>query len=307
MRHALTSLLLATVLAGGTACAQTGEEGTADAPEVAQTQAADLPPSNDWRAVDPDDLVLIETQYGTTALELNISFAPNHTERFREMVRAGAYDGEYFYRVIDRFVAQAGLKDEDQISAWPPLRNENDRPSSFEPFIKLGNDDLFAQTVGHTGTGFAMARDTELAREWLLHCPGAVAMARDTDPDSGGTEFYIVLDAQRYLDRNLTVFARVIDGMEYIQKLERGNRAIESGVIQSPRTGDQMRRVRIAADIPEAERPTYLVMRARTGAFEAAKTAKRNRNEPFFYRTPPHPPSWTSAISKCRSGKWSRG
>jgi peptidylprolyl isomerase len=286
MRNALTSLLLAGLFVGGTACAQTGEEGNQPKREAA-AQTASLPASNDWRAVDPDDLVLIETQYGTTALELNISFAPNHSKRFREMVRAGAYDGEYFYRVIDRFVAQAGLNDGDQISAWPPLRNENDRSSSFEPFIKLGNDDLFAQTVGHTGTGFAMARDTEMAREWLLHCPGAVAMARDTDPDSGGTEFYIVLDAQRYLDRNLTVFARVIDGMEYIQKLERGNRAIESGVIQPPRTGDEMRRVRIAADIPEAERPTYLVMRARTDAFEAAKTAKRNRNEDFFYRPPP--------------------
>jgi len=288
MRNVFTSILMAGFLATGTACAQNGSEAAIEATDAAaQTAAPALAPSADWRAVDPDDLVLIETEYGTTALELNISFAPNHAKRFREMVRAGEYDGEYFYRVIDRFVAQAGLKDEDQISAWPPLRNENDRPSSFEPFIKLGNDDLFAQTVGHTGTGFAMARDTELAREWLLHCPGAVAMARDTDPDSGGTEFYIVLDAQRYLDRNLTVFARVIDGMEYIQKLERGNRAIESGVIQPPRTGDEMHRVRIAADIPEAERPTYLVMRTRTDAFEAAKTAKRHRNEDFFYRTPP--------------------
>ncbi len=287
MRNALISLLLAACLASAAACAQTGDEGTADTRNVAQAQTADLPPSDNWRAVDPDDLVLIETRYGTTALELNISFAPNHAKRFRELVRAGFYDGEYFYRVIDRFVAQAGVQDDERAADWPPLQNENDRPSSFEPFIKLGNDDLFAQTVGHTGTGFAMARDTQMAREWLLHCPGAVAMARDNDPDSGTTEFYIVLDAQRYLDRNLTVFARVIDGMEYIQKLERGNRAIESGVIQPPATGDQMRRVRIAADIPEAERPAYLVMRTRTSAFEAAKTAKRLRTEPFFYRTPP--------------------
>ncbi len=290
MPNLLTSILAAALLTVGTACAQTGGEGSSEAAQSTAQTTAQTPaplPASDWREVDPDDLVLIETQYGTTALELNISFAPRHAKRFRELVRAGFYDGEYFYRVIDRFVAQAGVQHDERMEGWPPLRNENDRASSFEPFIKLGNDDLFAQTVGHTGTGFAMARDTELAREWLLHCPGAVAMARDTDPDSGSTEFYITLDAQRYLDRNLTIFARVIDGMQYLQKLERGNRAIESGVIQPPRTGDEMRRVRIASDMPEAERPTYLVMRTRTDAFEAAKTARRVRTADFFYRTPP--------------------
>ena len=75
--------------------------------------------------------------------------------------------------------------------------------------------------------------------------------------------------------------------MQYIQKLERGDRAIASGVIQAPNTGDEMLSVRIAADIPEAERPTYLVMRTRSEAFEAAKSAKRHRTEEFFYRTPP--------------------
>ena len=68
--------------------------------------------------------------------------------------------------------------------------------------------------------GFAVARDADLGREWLLHCPGAMAMARDDDPDTGSTEFYIVLDAQRYLDRNLTVFGRVLSGMEHIQALQ---------------------------------------------------------------------------------------
>lgn len=283
MRRFVTCAAMASLMLGGTACAQNAQEPEAPATTVAQAR----PVANHWREVDPDDLVLIETVHGVTVLELNISFAPRHSKRFREMVRAGAYNGEYFYRVIDGFVAQAGLQDEAKISEWSPMRNENDRSLSFEPFTPLGNDDLFADTVGHTGTGFAMARDTTLAREWLLHCPGAVAAARDNDPDSGGTEFYITLDAQRYLDRNLTVFARVIDGMQYLQKLERGDRAIASGVIQAPNRGDQMISVRLASDIPQAERPTYLVMRTRSDAFEAAKTARRVRTAEFFYRTPP--------------------
>ena len=283
MRKFATFAAAASLMFGGVACAQSAQERES----VVASAAQSAPAESHWREVDPDDLVLIETVHGTTALELNISFAPKHAKRFRQMVRAGAYDGEYFYRVIDGFVAQAGLQDEDKISEWPPLDNENDRSLSLEPFTPLGNDDLFAQKVGHTGTGFAMARDTELAREWLLHCPGAVAMARDNDPDSGGTEFYVALDAQRYLDRNLTVFARVIDGMQYLQKLERGDRAIASGVIQAPNTGDEMISVRLGSDIAEADRPTYLVMRTRSDAFEAAKTARRVRTADFFYRTPP--------------------
>ncbi|MEO1476366.1 MAG: peptidylprolyl isomerase [Pseudomonadota bacterium] len=259
------------------------EPESADA-EITVPEDIDSP---DWRDVHAEDLVLLETARGVIAIELNISFAPNHAERFRDLIRAGVYDGEYFYRVIDGFVAQAGVQDEAKMEGWPDLRNENDRSASFEPFVPLGNADLFTDLVGHTGTGFSMARDKELGREWLLHCPGAVAMARDGHPDSGGTEFYIVLGPQRYLDRNLTIFGRVIDGMEHVQSLERGNRSIESGVIQPPRTGDEMISVRIAADLPEAERPRFQVMQTRTEAFEAAKRARRVRNEGFFYRKPP--------------------
>lgn len=274
-------------LANGTAQPDAG----LDAGEVL---AADLlveplpaPDTEIWREVNPEDLLLITTRHGVTAIELNISFAPNHAARMRELARIGFYNGEYFYRVIDGFVAQAGVQHDERMTDWSPLANENDRDWGFEPFAPLGNEDLFAPVVGHSGTGFAMARDPELAREWLLHCPGAIAMARDDAPDTGSTEFYIVLDAQRYLDRNLTVFGRVIDGMEHIQALQRGDRAIESGVIQPPHTGDEILSVLIAADLPEADRPHYYVMRANRPSFEDAKTAKRVRREAFFYRRPP--------------------
>lgn len=256
-------------------------------PEAAAEPVSSPETEGNWRAVDAENLLLIETRYGVTAIELNQDFAPAHVAQIRKLTRAGAYDGAFFYRVIDGFVAQAGLQDETATEAWPTLENENDRALSEAAYTPLGNDDLFAGDVGHSASSFAMARDEALGREWLLHCPGAMAMARDADPDSGSTEFYIVLDAQRYLDRNLTVFGRVIDGMQYIQKLERGDRAIESGVIQAPRTGDKMISVRIASDIDEADRPGFEVMQPGTGAFETAKADKRVRSDPFFYRTPP--------------------
>ncbi|MEM6412206.1 MAG: peptidylprolyl isomerase [Pseudomonadota bacterium] len=263
---------------------------TVEEPALATEEAMETPEDVDapyWREVHAEDLVLVQTRHGVTAIELNISFAPNHAKRFRDLARAEFYDGEYFYRVIDGFVAQGGVQDVERVESWPALANENDRPLSFEPFVPLGNDDLFTDLVGHTGTGFATGRDREMGREWLLHCPGALAMARDTGPDTGSTEFYIVLGPQRYLDRNLTIFGRVIDGMEYIQALERGDREVESGVIQPPRTGDGILSVRIAADVPETDRPVYQVMKTRTDQFEAAKQSRRVREEDFFYRKPP--------------------
>ena len=238
-----------------------------------------------WRDIAPEDLVLITTAHGTTVLELHSEAAPRHAERIRAMIRAGDLDGVYFYRVIDGFVAQLGPNGNTS-QAWGTLKNENERPLDPLPFIPFGNDDLYAPSVGHDKRGFAMAQDETLGKEWFLHCPGAIAMARGNDPDSATTEFYIALDAQRYLDRNLTVFARVIDGMQYIQKVERGDEKIASGVIQPPRTGDKVISVRISSDLPAATRPAYQVQRPGTGLFEGEKRAARIRTSPFFYNRP---------------------
>ncbi|GAB5457019.1 MAG: peptidylprolyl isomerase [Henriciella sp.] len=257
-------------------------EDTIEAEPLIEAPAA--PPT--YRPVDPENLLLIETLHGQVAVELNSDFAPAHSAQMRMLARDMAYDGTAFYRVIDGFVAQGGLQDEDAIAAYPNLTNENDRPMSESGFVPLGNADLFAPIVGHID-GFAVGRSETLGTEWLLHCPGAMAMARGEDPDSGGTEFYIVLDAQRYLDRNLTVFGRVLDGMEHLQALKRGERENGNGVIKAPEKGDAIISIRVAADLPEDTRPAYEVMDVSGEAFETAKQAKRVRDETFFYRKPP--------------------
>ena len=261
-----TLILGALALSVAAACqAQDAIETTVTEDEIASALAPD------WRDVSPENLILIETEYGDIVIELNPDFAPNHANQFRQLVRDDVYNGIHFYRVIDAFVAQGGLQEDALIEPFPTLINENDRPLSDAPFIPLGNADLFAPIVGHIN-GFAVGRSESLEKEWLLHCPGALAMARDTDPDSGGTEFYIVLDAQRYLDRNLTIFGRVIDGMQYVQKLKRGVRAIESGVIQAPDVGDEILSMTVAADMDEMIRPKYQVQAMPSQAFEDAKT-----------------------------------
>ncbi|MEO1322240.1 MAG: peptidylprolyl isomerase [Pseudomonadota bacterium] len=278
----MRSLLFGALALIGSAACQT--QGAVETTVTEAEIASALMPV--WRDVSPENLILIETRYGDIVVELNTDFAPNHANQFRQLVRDDVYNGIRFYRVIDAFVAQGGLQDDEAIEPFPTLENENDRPISDAKLVPLGNADLFAPIVGHID-GFAAGRSQSLEREWLLHCPGALAMARDTDPDSGSTEFYIVLDAQRYLDRNLTIFGRVIDGMQYVQKLKRGDRAVGNGVIQAPEVGDEILSMTVAADMAEAIRPKYQVQAMPSQAFEDAKTAKRVRDEDFFYRKPP--------------------
>lgn len=242
--------------------------------------------NSSYREVYPENLLIMTLESGEVVIELNEDFAPGHVEQMRELISSGIYDGERFYRVIDGFVAQGGLEVDERIEVYPTLTNENERMASDEDFVPLGNEDLFAPVVGHLD-GFAVGRNPEAGTEWLLHCPGAMAMARGVDPDSGSTEFYIVLDAQRYLDRNLTVFGRVLSGMEHIQALKRGDRAIESGVIQRPERGDEILTARLAVNIPEEERPRWEVLETTSEDFEAFKTRLRVRTDEFFYNTPP--------------------
>ncbi len=243
--------------------------------------------ADEWRKVDPENLVVMDTNYGRILIELAPEFAPKHVERFRALVRAKFYDNKSFYRVIDGFVAQGGIGegDDKKLPEWPPLKAEFDQKITGDtPFTPLGSPDLFAKEVGHI-EGFPVGRDWDDGRMWLVHCPGTVAMARDTDPDTGGTEFYIPIGhAPRRLDRNLTAFGRVLEGMQYVQKLNRGDPKVDSGVIKEEAKRDPILRARMAADIPAAERPRIEVMDTASKAFEEFKAQRRNPAPDFYKR-----------------------
>ena len=243
--------------------------------------------ADEWRDVDPENLVVMDLSYGRVLIELAPQFAPKHADRFRALVRAKFYDGKTFYRVIDGFVAQGGIGegDDKKLPEWPSLKAEFDAPIADVGFTPLGSPDLFAREVGHAD-GFPIGRDWEEGRMWLLHCPGTVAMARDTDPDTGGTEFYVPIGhAPRRLDRNLTAFGRVLEGMQYLQKLNRGDPKVDSGVIKDEAKRDPIVRVQMAADMPLAERPQIQVMDTGSKAFADFKAQRRNP-APDFYKRP---------------------
>lgn len=259
--------------------------------------AADAPPAGPppeaWRDVSPENLVLIQTKYGPVAVELAPDFAPNHVARMRKLLHAHFYDGLKFYRVIDGFVAQGGADQDTSATSdapvnpqilkdWPPLKAEFDaalpKPDTFTP---LGNPDLFAPEAGFVD-GFPVGHDPKDGKSWLLHCSGAFAFARDNDPDTATTEFYIVLGQTRRLDRQLTAFGRVLSGMQYLQKLNRGEADVDSGVIQDKAQQDPIISMTLAADMPAKDRPHYQVLKTDTAYF-AQGLEKRRHPAPEFY------------------------
>lgn len=254
-----------------------------------------------WRPVAPENLVLLEVPTGTVAIELFPEAAPAHVARLRELLAEGFYDGEYFYRVIDGHVAQAGREFEMASKAWQPVPFEAERAVSADGFTPLGNADLFAPEAGHRA-GFAVGRDGP--QEWLMNCPGALGMARDDAPETGNTEIYIPLQPRRYLDRNYTIFGRVIAGMEHIHRLPRVDPLTEeeAGALfgEDAPLAQQMAQYRrskneyniitsakLAAALPEAERPAYEVMDTASAEWAVLKESKRDYSGVAAFIAPP--------------------
>lgn len=242
----------------------------------------------EWRLTDPDDTAILQLDDGTVIIELNPTFAPTTAAQFRRLVREGFYDGQSFYRVIDGFVAQGGDgSDMGVANAEPTIKAEFEREWSDRlAFVSVQKPDLFAAETGFVD-GFPAARDLKSGKVWLTHCPGTVAMARLDDPDSSSTDFYIVIgQAPRYLDRNLTIFGRVVLGMDVVQRLRRGP-ASKGGMIDDAKVHSTIKSVRIASDILEDGRSIVQVINTNSAEFKTTLDSRRNRDAEFFVNTPP--------------------
>jgi peptidylprolyl isomerase len=129
-----------------------------------------------------------------------------------------------------------------------------------------------------------VARDPKTSVCWAIHSYGMVGAGRDNAMDSGGgAEIYVVSgQAPRHLDRNVTLFGRVIQGMELLTVLPRGTAAM--GFYEKPEERIPIRSIRVAADLPESERPKLEILRTDTPAFRNWVEARRNRREEWFHR-----------------------
>lgn len=154
------------------------------------------------KAQDMDNILYIDLDYGRVAVEMKPDLAPKHVERIKTLARQGFYDGLVFHRVIDGFMAQTG------------------DPSG-------------------TGTDGSDLPDLQAEFSAYNFDRGTIGMARTSDPNSANSQFFICFDDCSFLNGQYTVWGQVIEGMEYVDQIKRG---------EPPRNPDRMLKVTLAAD-----------------------------------------------------------
>jgi peptidylprolyl isomerase len=271
--------------------------GMAKTAEAALTMAEVLDASkpSDWRRPDPGVTLYLELESGRVVIELASDFAPRHVANILKLARSGYYDGLAILRVQDNFVVQWGdPKAEDEAERKRLTAGERQLAAEFTrsagpdlPFTLLPDGDGYATQTGFVA-GFPAARDPQSQRAWLTHCYGTLGVGRDNDVNSGGgTELYVVIGhAPRQLDRNITVAGRVIQGMELLSSLPRG--PVPMGFYEQPEQHIAIRKMRVAADVPEAERSRIELLRTDTPRFQDLIEARRNRRDEWYKQPAGH-------------------
>ena len=248
--------------------------------------------SSDWRAPDPENTLYIELPAGRVIIELAPNFAPQHVANVKALAREKYYDGLAVVRSQDNYVVQLA----DPNAEKPELARKIQRakatlPPEFDrvldpklPFTRLPDGDVYAPEVGHSD-GFPVARDPKTGKIWLTHCYGMVGAGRDTPLNSGGgAELYVVTGhSPRQLDRNVTLLGRVVKGMELLAVMPRGPGPL--GFYEKDEQRTPLKAVRVAADLPIAERTALEILRTDTSTFRDLIEARRNRREEWYHLT----------------------
>ena len=238
----------------------------------------------DWRTPDPANTVYLQLATGRVVIELASDFAPQHAENIKTLVREGYFDGLAVIRSQDNFVVQWG----DAEGKRPLKSARSSVPPEFTvakgmslPFTRLPDADGYAPEVGFSN-GLPAARDPRTGEAWLVHCYAMVGAGRANEVDSGtGAELYVVTGhAPRQLDRNIALVGRVVQGIELLSVLPRGTGAL--GFYEKPSQHVPIVSVRMAADVPEAERARIELMRTDTPTFGALVEARRNRQDDWY-------------------------
>ena len=155
-----------------------------------------------------ENIMILKLKNGEVKIELFQDVAPNHVKRIKELADSGKYDNVVFHRVIDGFMAQTG----------------------DVKFGNTGSDDFNLRMAGMGGSDLP-----DLKNEFndLPHERGTLSMARSSDPDSANSQFFICFKPAPFLDRQYTVFGKVIEGMEYVDKIKRGDEN-NNGAVSDP-------------------------------------------------------------------------
>ena len=142
--------------------------------------------------------MILKLKNGEVKIELFPDIAPKHVERIKILANEGKYDGVVFHRVIEEFMAQTGD-------------------------VQFGNSSLESFDLKRAGTGGSNLPDLPAEFSNMPHEKGTLSMARSSDPNSGNSQFFICLESAPHLDRNYTVFGKVIEGMDFVDQIKRGD------------------------------------------------------------------------------------
>ena len=163
---------------------------------------------------DPENTILMELKDGTVTIALLPDIAPKHTDRMKELARAGAYDGVVFHRVIEGFMAQTGD-------------------------VRHGNVDKDF-SLSRAGTGGSDLPDLPSEFSKIPHARGSLGAARSANPNSANSQFFINFKDNDFLNGQYTVYGQVVSGMEHVDAITRG---------EPPAKPDRMISVKVAADV----------------------------------------------------------
>ena len=154
-----------------------------------------------------EDTMILKLKDGNVIIELFSDKAPNHVKRFKQLSNEKKYDGVVFHRVIDGFMAQTGD-------------------------VEYGNSNLETYDIRRAGTGGSEYPDLKAEFSNIPHERGTLSMARSSDPNSANSQFFICFKASPSLDRQYTVFGKVIQGIEFVDLIKRGEGS--SGKVSDP-------------------------------------------------------------------------
>ena len=154
-----------------------------------------------------ENTMILKLKDGNVEIELYPKIAPNHVKRFETFANEGKYDGVVFHRVIDGFMAQTGD-------------------------VKYGNSSLPEYNLDLAGTGGSDLPDLKAEFCDIAHSRGVLSAASSSDPNSANSQFFIVFDSAPHLDRSYTAFGKVINGMEFVDMIKRGDGA--NGSVENP-------------------------------------------------------------------------
>ena len=159
-------------------------------------------------AIAKDDIMILKLKDGDVKIELFSDVAPKHVERIKTLASTGKYDNVVFHRVIDGFMAQTGD-------------------------LKFGNSSSENFDLRKAGTGGSDLPDLKQEFSNIPHLRGTLSMARSSDPNSANSQFFICFQPAPFLDREYTVFGKVVEGMEYVDQIKRGEQN-QNGSVENP-------------------------------------------------------------------------